>query len=469
MKIFDRVSIPEDWIAILWENGYFNQLTLKTQGNEMIKIVSKGTRNHDSGPDFKDISIKINDKILCGDLEIHRTVNDWFNHGHHFDSAFNNVILHLIFGESKSSLTALRMNQNPVPLQIFINLSEQEVIRQLKKIQQKLYSNSSLFACFISKLDDMRKVKILEQAGLERIALKSQRFSEYRSYYSWNQIIYMGLMESLGYSKNQQAFLRLAQMVPFETIDTECNTYSDLHTTRIQALLFGVAGLLPSQDPKLKIQDQPSVQYIDSLETLWEDISKRIGINSMDRSAWHFFRLRPNNFPTRRIAGASYILKRFINIGLLEKCTRLMLNFPHKYRKLRTELESLFICKEEGYWKNHYLLNTQNNTTINSSTLIGRERAVTIIINIIIPCVHAYALETEDITLKLLTQEIIRHYPNHTSNSIIRNMTKTLKISEKKFINSSLRQQGLIHLYKNYCRRNECDLCINEIEGYNIL
>ena len=64
MEIQDRSPIAEELIFQLWDRHYFSSLELTTENGQPLKIISIGLRNSDSGPDFKDIAIKINDKTI---------------------------------------------------------------------------------------------------------------------------------------------------------------------------------------------------------------------------------------------------------------------------------------------------------------------------------------------------------------------------------------------------------------------
>ena len=64
-----------------------------------------------------------------------------------------------------------------------------------------------------------------------------------RTRLDFEQLLYEGIMEALGYERNSKALRELAQHVPFVDFDQK----SELE---IQAMLFGVAGLLPSQREK---------------------------------------------------------------------------------------------------------------------------------------------------------------------------------------------------------------------------
>ena len=272
MEIQDRSPIAEELISQLWERDYFSTLELITDDNRPLQIISLGQRNLDSGPDFKNIAIKIDSQIFHGDLEIHRSANDWYLHGHHHDSAYNNVILHLVIGSKSSQQSILRLNQQPVLAQVFVNISGQQINYLTKKYQLSITTKYSTTKCKLYNYNLNNKISIIEHAGLTRLKLKAERFIEDRHNNSWNQFIYMGIMEALGYSKNQRPFRKLSQLLPIEVMSRELQHHYESDHLKIQALLFGTAGLLPSQDPKLLIKDEESVQYISQLEQLWEKI-----------------------------------------------------------------------------------------------------------------------------------------------------------------------------------------------------
>jgi len=464
MEIQDRSPIAEEFIFQLWEKKYFATLELITDQNLPIQIVSIGNRNMDSGPDFKDITIKIQDQIYHGDLEIHRSDNDWYLHGHHHDSAYNRVILHLVIGRKSLDKPILRLNQQPVMAQVYVDLSENQIKQLIQTYQLAFPPYNATSLCQIAdQKTASQKLAFIEHAGITRFYMKAARFKEERLFYSWDQIIYTGFMEALGYSKNQRPFRKLAQLLPIEVIFSELRHGRD-SLIKIQSLLFGVAGLLPSQDPKLLIRDEESIQYINQLEEIWAMIRSKLGIESMKKEEWQFFRLRPINFPTRRLAAASYMLPRFASSGLLETFVRLIFGLSHNIEKIFPEIEALFICSVEGFWADHYLLGEQGFGG-RSPNLVGSDRARDIVVNVVLPSLYAYAEETEDGQLKNTTLQIYRQYPKLATNQIIRDMFNVLKLNAWGKINTALKQQGLIHLYKMYCKNKDCTRCakfINE-------
>ncbi len=459
MEIQDRSPMVEELIFQLWESGYFATLELASEEKENVEIISHGQRNFDSGPDFKNITIKIDGNLHQGDLEIHRSANDWYLHHHHHDPAYNTVILHLVIGtKTDQHKRPVRLNQKPVPIEIFIDLSEDQMSYLTKKYKLSLTHPTGKINCKIWHINDSKKLAIIEKAGLSRFRQKAERFSESRFHQSWSQIIYSGMMEALGYSKNSQPFRKLAQLIPVEVITRELQLANEHSLENIQALLFGVAGLLPSQDPRLAIRDEEILNYVEKMETVWQENKKRIGIEPMGREEWQFFRLRPVNFPTRRLAGACLILSRLLPRGVLESLIHTFNSLLENPRQIIHEVEALFVTTTSGYWSKHYVFDTKSDAG-SKQTLIGKARARDIIINIILPSIYAYANETNNGRLKSTVLQVYRQYPRLSSNIIIKKMINNYFKIDSKAINNALKQQGLIHLYKMYCIKKDCDRC----------
>lgn len=458
MEIQDRSPIAEELIFQLWERNYFSTLELKTDDGRSVQIVSIGQRNRDSGPDFKDIAIKIEDQIYHGDLEIHRSANDWYLHKHHHDSAYNEVILHLVIGSEPSPPVILRLNQQPVLAQVFVDISDEQISYLTPQYRLSIPIQTKSPICIIKEYRLDEKLIIIEKAGLLRLTLKAERFKEERQQNSWNQIAYLGIMEALGYSKNQRPFRKLAQLLPVEVIFRELFEQQQSSLMNIQALLFGVAGLLPSQDPKLLIKDEATLDFVDQLEAYWQNIQPRIGVTPMSKEAWQFFRLRPTNFPTRRLAAASYILTRFLKFGLLETFLKIFDGLKNNPDKIIEEIEKLFICSTDSFWADHYLF-SQAQIFRKQATLIGIDRARDISVNIVLPVLLAFAEETENGHLKSTISQVYHQYPKLSPNQITGYMSKLLLTNDPRSINTALKQQGLIHLYKMYCKNKACERC----------
>lgn len=97
-----KAVIKEAYIHYLWKNKLLLVHPLKLKSGEEIAVINVGVHNENqSGPDFLMASIKINELVWHGHVEIHVDSSDWYQHKHHTDTNYNNVILHLVYNDNK--------------------------------------------------------------------------------------------------------------------------------------------------------------------------------------------------------------------------------------------------------------------------------------------------------------------------------------------------------------------------------
>ena len=89
------------------------------------------------------------------------------------------------------------------------------------------------------------------------------------------QLLYEGVMEALGYARNRKPFRELAQRVPFAQLMGKSDE-------EIQAVLFGVAGLLPSQSQSQIEWHGSDKVFIKRLEAFWEAVEQHKNPTSYD-------------------------------------------------------------------------------------------------------------------------------------------------------------------------------------------
>ena len=82
----------------------FKPFPLLTVAGETIEIESSGFWNFgSSGPDFSSARIRINGKLLNGDVELHVHSVDWDRHQHGKNPDYDNVVLHVFMWKSKET------------------------------------------------------------------------------------------------------------------------------------------------------------------------------------------------------------------------------------------------------------------------------------------------------------------------------------------------------------------------------
>lgn len=85
-----------DW----WLSQSENQNNLVTTEGEHLIIINAGEGNDGPGPDVSNCHIILGDIEMMGMVEMHYLASDWFQHKHHMDSRYDNVILHVVVNQN---------------------------------------------------------------------------------------------------------------------------------------------------------------------------------------------------------------------------------------------------------------------------------------------------------------------------------------------------------------------------------
>lgn len=74
----------------------------KTATNEHIQILSIGEWNFNDGPDFRNMAILSDGKVIVGNGEFHKNSTDFTVHKHQENYAFNKLLLHIVLNNNSS-------------------------------------------------------------------------------------------------------------------------------------------------------------------------------------------------------------------------------------------------------------------------------------------------------------------------------------------------------------------------------
>ena len=81
---------------------------------------------------------------------------------------------------------------------------------------------------------------------------------------------------------------------------------------------------------------------------------------------------------------------------------------------------------------------------------IGPGRAGDVVVNVVLPFVHALAYEAMDWELVRLSLEVYATYPRLEANEVTREMGRLLgRTRVSRIVTGARRQQGLVHLYNH--------------------
>lgn len=492
-------NVPERFLRQLWKHQNFATDLLRTLDDRRVEILQPGIPNFDGGPDFTNARMRIGGVLYRGDVELHYDNADWINHAHHTDPKYNSVILHVVFRALPPDQTAKTASDRSLPvlvLEHYLTSSFRELWE--KMILDERSERLATIKCFDHNddVDSILLQKWLSKLAIERVELKMRRFDErlkelldlrklflnepprygevpfginpedlppptrqysmkdFSGAYLWEQLIYEGFMEALGYSKNQIPFLKLARNIQLRWFDEIVGTsQSENQGVDIEAVLFGVSGFLSA--PK-RTDDAETKDYVSKLQQHWKALQPLYRSECCDESEWQFFRLRPDNFPTVRLAGASRLVSSMLSQRMLKSLIRILKNEELRNKEKYQAIVRLFLVETHGFWKTHYRFGEPAKK--NLTMLVGATRADEIVQNVVVPICFLYARIFKDKEVRRATVEIFNYCLPATENSILKTMDEQL-VKGKVKLNSARLQQGALQLYKFYCVEERCGEC----------
>lgn len=413
----------EDFIHYLWKFSKLNLQKLQTVHNEPIQIIHTGQHNMNSGPDFFNAQLRIDDQLWAGNVEMHIKSSDWYVHNHEKDKNYDNVILHVVW---KHDVEIYRKNNTIIPTLELEGIIDENVYKNYKNL---LLRETKWINCEqdFPGLSDFKFSNWLERIYIERLTQKSNEIEILlqNTNHDWEAVLFQMLAKGFGLKLNSHLFFEAATKINFSIIRKVSASQIQL-----EALLFGIFGMLQEEGV-----EEP---YYELLQKEFTYLKHKFELKLNHKETLHFFRTRPANFPTIRASQLAtvYYLHKNLFSKLIEATTTKQL------------YEVLQVCTSV-FWETHY---TFGKVSPKRKKEVSLKFIDVLIINVIIPIKYAYAAykgidEIEKI-LALLTaikpeqNKIIDKFSN--TNIAIANAMDT---------------QGLLELKKSYCDQQKCLQC----------
>ncbi len=416
--------MKEDFLQYLWRFQKWTDPSLRTTENEEIRVLKSGVQNFDAGPDFLNAKIKIGDTLWVGNVEIHIRSSDWYRHDHHKDPAYQNVILHVVYQHDKDVL--VKDGSPPLPVLCIRDTFDYNSYRQFQKwikSPAKLPCESQL-----AEVPSIIRLDQLASAAIRRAEAKSDlAFTLFKMHKGdLEQVFYTLLCRALGMKVNGLPFEHFAKACPVALLRKYI--HSPLQS---EALLLGQAGFL---------SDKVEGGHPNDLAREFEFLKKKHGLTPMPASAWKFFRLRPQAFPTIRLVQLRMIYAR--ENHLAQKIVE---------TDSIDDLLVLFHADiDSGYWLDHFRIGDEIQT---KPKRLGDASKRGILINSVVPFLIALAAYNKDASYKTRAIEILEDLAPE-ENKVTRKF-KSMGFSNR----SAFESQGMIGQESLFCEARKCLTC----------
>lgn len=305
--------MKEEYLHLVWLTKRLPMHRLQLTDGRPLKLIRTGTHNHDSGPDFFNGSVEIDGISWNGNIEIHIKSSDWYAHKHHFDEAYNNVILHVVYRHDKPVL----IHGQEIP-----TLELKPLLDHAHwSTYESLVSSDSGIPCesLLPEVDPLFVAMQTDDMLIARMQRRSEalelRFRLLGG--DLQRLQYEALAQSFGTRVNALPFMELTQRMPLKTVWREGKEAAP-------ALLLGAAGFLDEPTPKAGFE---------AWQHEWRFLALKHRLQTMQKHSWKFKGLRPPGFPDVRILQFAEVISRLRqDFSLVDKNAEALLDLFNTFR-----------------------------------------------------------------------------------------------------------------------------------------
>jgi hypothetical protein len=417
------MDIPEDFLHYVWQFRSFNCIGLATTMGESLKIFSTGLHNKDAGPDFSNAKIQIGNTIWAGQVEIHLKSSDWIKHHHQNDGSYDNVILHVVLEHDEE---IVRKDGSVLPVLVL----KERIPDTLIDKYYSLILNLNDFPCKvqIKDVDPLIVNSFLSRVAIERFELKTsqvlERLAQLKG--NWDETFYHFLARNFGFKVNALPFELLAKALP--------QYYFAKHKdqpAQIEALVFGAAGFL---------NDRFTDEYPAKLKQEFDYLKKKYRIKPLAVNLWKFMRMRPQNFPTLRLAQFAALIVQSNHLFSKVMAVKDVIELRRLFEKLPVN----------DYWKHHYHFKKEVEGV---GVQIGQVSVDNILLNTVALFLFAYGKHTANQSYINRAIQLLEHLPAESNAITERFVAEGIKMEH------AFASQGILQLKKQYCDQKKCLSC----------
>lgn len=413
--------MKEDFLHHVWQHKKFAVTQLQTTTGESIQILHSGQYLQLAGPDFFNAQIIIGNQKWAGNIEIHLKSSDWYLHNHEKDANYDSVILHVVWEHDTPIFRRDNLEIPTLELRNYVALTDVHKYQSLITQKSWIYCEND-----IQKVDDFIFKNWQERLYFDRLERKSEEIKQLlkESNNDWEAVLFCLLAKNFGLNTNGALFLNMAKSIPFSVIRKASFAIENLET-----LFFGQANMLESS-----FQDC----YPNKLQNDYNYLCHKYTISKSVFDKVEFFKHRPDNFPTIRLAqlAALYhkehnLFSKIVNVSSI------------------SEIYTLFQIEVSDYWETHYNFDKKS---VAKKKKMSHAFIDLIVMNTILPIRFAY----EQSLHKEYSQEIlelITALPPE-KNIIIDKFASIGILAENAF-----QSQSLLQLKKEYCDAKKCLQC----------
>jgi hypothetical protein len=336
---------------------------------------------------------QVDGTLIHGDVEVHRRASSWAGHHHARDPAYQRVVLHVVQQRDALALDAQGRHVPTAELVVFEWAAPRRLAVPCMRTAPAV-------------------LEVVEAAGRERFRARAARFEADLTVVDADQVLWRGVCEALGFTRNTRPFGQLAEAVAWPLA---AQTVADRGPVGLAGLLLGAAGLLAEAT-------LPEAHA-------WRVLQRTRGARAaLSATSWDRRQVRAGNAPPWRCRGLAELAARWAAerwIGPAEQVLDAV--------RLAAQ------ARRPSVWR-----------LVQAAPWIGRGRAQVVAINVLVPFAAAAGVDT--------AAGLFERLPGEPTNRVVRYMAEQLGQPGVRF-RGACHQQGLLHLFQLSCAERKCSRC----------
>lgn len=381
--------------------------SMKLTDGKNFKLIYQGDYNaNESGPDFLNAKIEIEGIIWSGNVEIHVKSKDWYAHNHHFDNAYDSVILHVVYqynGDVKIGETILPV----LEIRDYIDMHHYGRFEKLLKAKKTILCGSALM-----EFPSIYFIEMKERALVQRLSRKTNNLFQTVHSTDPKNVLYFLIARAMGTKVNQLPFEELTYRLPLSIIKQMKKK------RQAQAICLASGLFIPESENDVLISTRLNQNGTFD--------------NRVFKSAWKQGGVRPSNHPYKRIVQFAYIIQKFdFSVSFV------YLNSKELYQYI---IELLDLSK----------LKITEVDSIEDLTLSFKHQ---LIINCFSPFLVWYGNKVEDEALVEKGIDLLKQIPPE-ENGIIKKWRNYGIVA-----NNAAESQALLEIFNEFCVNKKCLTC----------
>jgi hypothetical protein len=368
-------------------------------------------------------------------VEIHLNLKDWYSHGHHLDSRYDRVVLHLVWNYDQQSRRRRRppiVNSKNLVIPTF-------ALQNLTRANPGGESMDS-HSCHLPASKRDKFWTQLQTLAVERLQEKGRQIQNLLAGAGKEQILYQLLVRMLGSPNNQDNFEHLARLLPWSEVHLLKRTLHPAIEAWINLFLY-ISGFL-EHDQRYKSPAQTGHQ----VSTLYSG-------SRMSYPLWKTAGQRPWNNPRHRLHGLAHFVHQWNGSSLYHTFRECFINRLPQAELLKT-LYSLLAPRPSHFWYQQ-LYRAQ----VDPKIFWGQSIQLELIGNVLVPFFYQEAVAAGSDGFADYLEDFYLFLPCSSDYGSLRTFYKWTEWRDIPGGKRFYLNQALLKLLHGFCQNSLCARC----------